>query len=177
MIAKRPFYFLLACLAILSFWVPVQFIGLTLSAGEYFLLDGTFSILTEYIPLVFESTFTLLQNPPMVTDIHEILWIIQICVFTIAETLHNYAMVGLVAWSFLMLTTTLTTTSIIWRELYRIWLVFSLVSSLLMTLNPLFQVGSGVGYWLNPILLLMAAVGEFLIWIKDRQLIRACPRG
>lgn len=160
---KRIFYSLVACFAILSFWVPVQFIGLTLSAGEYFLFDGTFSILLEYIPLVIESVFRLLQRPQMITDIHEMLWIIQACVFTMAEILHNYAILGLVAWSFLLL----TTTSLIWRKLYFMWLVFSLVSSLLMTLNPLFQHGSGFGYWLNPVLLILVSVGEFLMWLKN----------
>ena len=165
MIAKRIFYFSTACLSILSFWAPVQFIGLTLSAGEYFLVGGTLSILLEYMPIAFFSVSNLLQTPNMITDLHEILFVIQIWFFTMAEVLHNYAILGLIAWSFLMIATTLTPISIVWRKLYRIWLGLSIVSSLLMSLNPFFDVGSGFGYWLNPTLLIFAAVGELLFFI------------
>lgn len=137
MITKNKFHLLVAVLAILSLFAPVQFVGGLIWAVEYYLLGGTLSLFTEYRPLVIWPVFIL----------------------------YNYAIFGLIVWSFLLL----STKSINWYRLYRVWLLSSLISSLLMNIHPGIDHGDEIGVWLNPSLLLLATVGEFWTIISDQR--------
>jgi hypothetical protein len=158
-ITKRRFHTILGLLSFLSFFAPVKIGATTQIAAIYFLMTGTVFILTNSIPAILEPFRVLFQES---LDLGLMLLLLLFFSMAIASMFYFYAILFLIAWSFFFQFTNSAT----WRKLYRIWLLLSLASSLSMSLMPIYIYGRGLGFWLNPILLLLAAVGEF--WVFRR---------
>jgi hypothetical protein len=168
MITKRGLHVFFVVLSVLSFFTPVTVGGTTQAGAEYFLITGSTITVSTYIPLIFEPIRILISEPNLIADIGLLVGAVLFCGFAFASISHNYAVLLLLGWSLFFIITNSRTGVMV----YRIWLLFSFASSILLSLIPLFANGSGLGFWLNPVLLLIAVIGEILVWLRERKLNR-----
>ncbi|HEU0291229.1 MAG TPA: hypothetical protein VFR47_00735 [Anaerolineales bacterium] len=168
-ITKRKFHLIVALLSFLSFFAPVRTGGETQIAAKFFLIFGTLITVFTYLPGGINAIFMFFQEPSLIADAGLLKDAVTSIIYVIESPLYFYAIPVLLLWSLFF---SVIDSGIV-RIIYRFWLIFSLASSIHLSLTYAPSGSGGLGYWLNPILLLMAAVGEFLIWIKDRQFNRA----
>ena len=161
MITKRKFHIVIAILCFLSFFAPVKTEESTQLAAEYFLITGSVINAFVYIPAIIEP-IRIIEEPRLIAEKGLLFDAILFSIFSIGVILYFYAILLLLLWSLFFLTYNLRTM----QMFYRFWLLISLASSIILSVIPFFTSRSGLGFWLNPFLLLFATIGEFWVFKK-----------
>ena len=134
----------------------------------FYLITGTLMAVFEIIPALLSTPWILIQDisaSPSLNSIKEILLYIP---FQIGTLFWIYALPILFLWNLYLIKPRSSKI----QNIYRVGLLVSLASSIYRTYIHPIHVGAkpGLGYWANPILLLVATGFEIWIWLRERRM-------
>ena len=154
--------------AFLSFFAPEN--NNDSIAAFHYLVSGTTVVVFHVIPdiLSIPHKFSLwmqsagAERPYVLDVLTYVWWAISYLIKHLAFLFWVYAVPFLLLWNAFLLLVRLGK----WKIVYRIWLLISVISSLYINLDPSYDIGSGMGVWMNPVLLILALAIEIWLWFR-----------